>query len=41
MEMVICLPVGCKSDTRQGKDQMFINFQGKKIWNDNGSKNKT
>ena len=22
---------GCKSDTRQGKDQMVINFQGKKI----------
>ena len=28
---------GCKSDTRQGKDQMVINFQGKKIWNNNVS----
>ena len=37
IEMVICLAVGCKSDTRQGKDYTFMNFQEKKIWNNNGS----
>ena len=31
IEMVIYLAVGCKSDTRQGKDYTFMNFQEKKI----------
>ena len=31
IEMVTCLAVSCKSDTRQGKDQMLMNFQGKKM----------
>ena len=29
--MVICVAVDCKSPTRQGKAQVFINFQGTKI----------
>ena len=31
--MVICLTVDCKckSDTRKGKDEMFMNLQGRKI----------
>ena len=29
--MVICLAVGRESDTRQGKDYMFKNFEGKKV----------
>ena len=39
IEMVICLAVGCKSDATQGQDYMFMNFQGKKIWNNNKDKN--
>ena len=37
IEMAICVDVGCKSDSRQGKVKVFINFQGKKICSSNGS----
>ena len=29
--MVICVTDDCKSDSRQGKAQVFINFQGQEI----------
>ena len=35
--MVICVTVDFKSDARQGKDLIFMNFQGRKIWNNDGS----
>ena len=37
IEMVICVAVDSKSDSRQGKAYVFINFQGTKICNSNGS----
>ena len=35
--MVIYEAVDCKSDSRQGKAQVFINFQESKTWNSNDS----
>ena len=37
IEMVICVAVDCKSDSRQGKAKDFINLHGTKIWSSNGS----
>ena len=36
IEMVICMAVDCKSDSRKGKAEVFIYFQGTKIWNWDG-----
>ena len=38
MKMVICVALDSKSACRQGKACLFINFQGMKICNSNGSK---
>ena len=35
--MVICVDVACKGASSQVKGQVFINFQGMKIWNSNVS----
>ena len=37
IEIVICMAVDSKNDSRQGKAYVFINFQGTKICNGNGS----
>ena len=37
IEIVICVALDSKSDSRQGKAYLFINFQGTKICNSNGS----
>ena len=37
IEIVICVAVDSKSDSRQGKAYVFMNFQGTKICNSNGS----
>ena len=39
--MVICVAVNCKSDSRQGKAYVFINFQGTKSETGMADKNKT
>ena len=31
IEMFICVAVDCKSDSRQVKAKVFINFQGEKM----------
>ena len=33
IEIIICMAIDFKSDIRQRKAEVFINFQGKNFWN--------